>query len=227
MVVELNACTCAHLVKPIIPPSLPSAASTPVDRCQRLREDHLYTTSHVRTPSGYPHYSMRHLSATLMLRTTRQDHAAVDSAVLGDAFPLKIIQEVEDTHLRSDDRKGGSCDSPQAPSSCPTARGRSIFNAPVVYRSTSAFSDSLSCGATHGWPGAGRESKHEFRVQQRSACRNCARARSKAAAARSRATSADTYLCGSRPPSNCLKLEREYGICTSSTLREAPGVPSK
>ena len=88
-------------------------------------------TSHVRTPLGHSHYSMQHLSATIKLRTTRQDHAAVHSAVLGDAFPLKIIQEVEDTNLRLDDRKGRSSDTPPAPSSCPTAQGRSIFNAPA------------------------------------------------------------------------------------------------
>ena len=70
---------------------------------------------------------MRHLSATLMLRTTRQDHAAVDSAVLGDAFPLKIIQEVEDTHLRSDDRKGGSCNTPPSPLIVPDRSGKVYF----------------------------------------------------------------------------------------------------
>ena len=119
---QLNACTCAHifLIKSFIYPSL---------RVRYLRitvsassEDHPRTSAHVRTPSKHYHYHLECITTIIKLHATRLEYAAVHRAVLGDALPLKIIQEVEYTNLRSADRKGGSCDTPPAPSSCPTAR---------------------------------------------------------------------------------------------------------
>ena len=106
------------------PSSIPaSACGTCVSRSAR-RPRITHERQHVRTPSKHYHYHLECITTIIKLHATRLEYAAVHRAVLGDALPLKIIQEVEYTNLRSADRKGGSCDTPLAPSSCPTARGR-------------------------------------------------------------------------------------------------------